>query len=139
MIPGGHTGLIAALAAGPVCWALMWLAGIRPQGQALSWWWLLQLVLLQPLLEEWLFRGNLQPALKARFSGAGGRLFFSPENLLTSALFAALHLFYHPPLWALLVFFPSLVFGWAMARYRHLLAPFALHAFYNAGYFLLFS
>ena len=58
---------------------------------------------------------------------------------LTSLLFAGLHFFYHPPLWAALVFFPSLVFGWSLSRYQRVAVPTGLHAYYNAGYFLLFG
>ncbi len=44
----------------------------------------------------------------------------------------------HGPLWAALVFFPSLVFGFFKDRTKHLVAPVILHVFYNAGYFWLF-
>ncbi|MCB1754492.1 MAG: JDVT-CTERM system CAAX-type protease [Gammaproteobacteria bacterium] len=96
------------------------------------------LVLVYPLLEEWVFRGTLQPALKK--SAPFRKQFFSITlaNLVTSVIFSALHLFNHSVLWALAVFFPSLVFGWAMDRFKQLAAPVVLHVFYNAGYFLLF-
>ncbi|MDG1783128.1 MAG: CPBP family glutamic-type intramembrane protease, partial [Porticoccaceae bacterium] len=62
---------------------------------------------------------------------------FSLANVLTSLLFVAVHLINHPPLWALAVFGPSLVFGYSQERYNHLVAPIILHCSYNAGYFLL--
>lgn len=140
MIWRAHAGLAAALLVAPVCWTGMWALGLRPQNQPDSIWWLMQAVVLLPVLEEWVFRGNLQPFLKRRFFAQrhDGHL-LSPENVLTSLLFAGLHFFYHPPLWAALVFFPSLVFGWSLSRYQRVAVPTGLHAYYNAGYFLLFG
>ncbi|MFM9881839.1 MAG: JDVT-CTERM system glutamic-type intramembrane protease MrtJ [Burkholderiales bacterium] len=96
------------------------------------------LVIAYPVLEEFVFRGWLQPALSSRLHrrplpGV------SAANLATSCLFAVAHLWYHPPAIALATFFPSLVFGYMRDRYNHLLPAIALHAFYNAGYFWLFG
>lgn len=135
-----HTGLAIAMLAAPVSWSLMWAVGVRPLKQPQTLWWWLQMTALLPLLEEWVFRGHLQPMIKQRyFAGYRARHFLTPENMITSAIFAALHVFSHPPLWAALVFLPSLVFGWAMSRYQHLLVPVLLHGYYNAGYFFLFG
>jgi hypothetical protein len=35
------------------------------------------------------------------------------------------------------VFIPSVAFGLLKDRYKTLLAPIALHCYYNAGYFLV--
>ena len=59
-------------------------------------------------------------------------------NVLTSLAFAALHLISQPPLWAFLVFFPSLAFGWLREASGGLIFPIILHIFYNLGFFLLF-
>lgn len=96
-------------------------------------------VLLYPIIEEWVFRGSLQPAIASKFPSQIACLPISVANLVTSLLFAGLHFLSHPPIWAVLVFFPSLIFGWAIERYKTLAAPILLHIFYNAGYFLLFS
>jgi membrane protease YdiL (CAAX protease family) len=94
-------------------------------------------IAIYPAIEEWFFRGTLQPLLKAQsflswyFAGLSG------SNIVTSVLFCGLHFISHPPLWALAVFIPSLIFGWAMERYKTLAAPLGLHVFYNMGYFLL--
>ena len=58
-------------------------------------------------------------------------------NVLTSIAFAAVHLYAHPPLWALAVFFPSLVFGYFRDRSGRLEGPILLHIGYNASYFML--
>lgn len=131
-----------ALLAGPVCWFVIWvllrpelLAGARLPGST----WLL-VVLLYPVLEEMVFRGALQgwlsglPFFAATVVGA-----LSRANLATSLVFTGFHFLNHSPLWAALVFFPSLVFGWAKDRYGHLTAAIVLHAFYNAGFLLLFG
>lgn len=93
------------------------------------------IVVIYPVLEEWLFRGHMQPWLAEHVSGGWGLLSWS--NLLTSALFAALHFVFHPPLWAAAVFVPSLVFGFFRERHRHLDTPIILHMGYNASYTLL--
>lgn len=97
------------------------------------------LVILYPVLEEWIFRGNILPTIAAKLPAKMVYPPISLANLLTSLIFVALHLFSHPPLWAASVILPSLVFGWAMERYKILAAPIILHMFYNAGYFLLFA
>ena len=96
---------------------------------------LMSLVVLYPIVEEIVFRGFIQPFLAKRLSQRWS--VFSLANVLTSLLFVAVHLINHPPLWALAVFGPSLVFGYSQERYNHLVAPIILHCSYNAGYFLL--
>lgn len=96
---------------------------------------LMSLVVLYPIIEEIIFRGLIQPFMAKRFNQSWS--IFSLANVLTSLLFVAVHLINHPPLWALAVFVPSLVFGYSQERYNHLAAPVILHCSYNAGYFLL--
>ena len=132
----------AALLAAPLFWGglLLW-AGTSPDlgwparapGQ------FLMLALALPVLEELAFRGFLQGALHKSAWGARARLGISAANLVTSLVFAAAHLLRHPPLWAGLTFFPSLVFGFFRDRYGRVLPSILLHIFYNAGYFWLFG
>ncbi|MDH5408152.1 MAG: JDVT-CTERM system glutamic-type intramembrane protease [Gammaproteobacteria bacterium] len=130
------------------------------QGLALIFWWLLYLngrnisgpewfsnhigeffllALAYPILEETVFRGLLQGSLwQTRF----GRMLvagISLPNIIISVIFTALHFIYHPPLWALAVFVPSLIFGFFRDRYQQLFPAIYLHVFFNAGYFLLFG
>jgi len=129
----------AALAAGPLCWLALGLVGLpladgRPATATL-----LYGVVIAPLLEEIVFRGALQgrllgvPALARRRSGLSG------ANALASLAFAAAHLWSQPPLWAAAVFVPSLVFGHLYERHASILPAFATHAFYNAGFIVLFA
>lgn len=127
--------------AGPASWLALYFIQ-QPQihwGWPLSdpWRYLLP-VLCYPVVEEIVFRGLVQELvhnyISQRWLGP-----LSIANLLTSCLFTGLHFLYHPPLWAALVFFPSLVFGFFKDRSGHLTAPILLHVFYNAGFLWLFS
>ena len=132
---------LAALLAGLVSWLVLYF--IQQPAVQWSWplirpWQFLLPVLLYPVVEEIVFRGLIQELVRDYIS----RLSLGPvtmANLLTSLLFAGLHFIYHAPLWAALVFFPSLVFGFFKDRTDGLLAPIILHVFYNAGYLWLFS
>lgn len=93
--------------------------------------------LVYPVLEEIVFRGLVQEALARRTARRWGPL--SLANVLTSLAFAALHAFYHPPVWAAAVIGPSLVFGYFKERANSLVPPIVLHVFYNAGYYWLFA
>jgi membrane protease YdiL (CAAX protease family) len=132
---------LLALLAGPLSWGILYLF-LQPEPQ---WGWPLVAplayllpVVVYPVLEEIVFRGLLQELVHDYISP---RCFgpLSVANLLTSLLFTAMHFFYHAPLWAALVFLPSLVFGFFKDRTGRLTAPILLHSFYNAGFLLLFT
>ena len=95
------------------------------------------LIFLYPVVEELLFRGIIQEyiALKTEqrsfFSG------LSLANLLTSLLFVLMHFVHHEPVWAILTFFPSLVFGYFKEKYTRIVPGIVLHMFYNLCYFSL--
>lgn len=128
-----------ALAAGPAgCLLLAMLPGVQLlPGLPASWLAPLLAVAVYPPVEEWLFRGELQPWLAERLRAAAGPL--TAANAATSAVFAGLHLIFHPPAWAAAVLLPSLVFGYFRERSGGLAAPITLHAGYNAAYFLLLA
>ena len=96
-------------------------------------------VLLYPVLEEIVFRGGLQSWLLEKSAWQRRLGGISLANMFTTVLFAAMHLINHPVNAAAMVIIPSLVFGWARERFNGLVAPIALHMFYNAGYFTLLS
>lgn len=97
---------------------------------------LLLMVGWQPLIEELLFRGALQGRLLATTWGGRRRGGVSIANVLTSSLFALAHLAYHPPLWALATFIPSLAFGSLRERHASVGPAVLLHGWYNAVYLL---
>lgn len=131
---------LIAMLSGPLAWLTLYL-WIHPPLIPAEFWssplTVLLAVLVYPVVEEWLFRGQIQGALLAgnlgRYRWAG----ISAANLITSVLFAALHLINHPPLWAALVLLPSLLFGLFRDRYGRIGPSILLHSFYNAGYFSL--
>ncbi|NND92784.1 MAG: JDVT-CTERM system CAAX-type protease [Granulosicoccus sp.] len=128
-----------ALAAAPVCWYLMLHLGVSRRAGPLSPELLLIAVIVSPVLEEILFRGGLQSWLLKKSPMNTGFAGVSLANLLTSTVFAALHLLRQPPLWAALVMVPSLVFGRALERHRTLVSPMILHVSYNSGFIWLFG
>ena len=124
-----------ALLAGCAFWlALVWWGQPPPLPGLAA---LASLILLQPVLEELLFRGLLQGRLRA--SAWGRRQFggFTLANMIVTLLFTALHFINHPPLWAAGVLLPSLLYGYFRDRHDNVAPAIALHVFYNAGYFLL--
>lgn len=93
------------------------------------------LILVYPVLEEVVFRGVIQPTLLEVSQGRSvGPLTLA--NILTSGLFAAMHLINHPPLHAALVFLPSLLFGLFRDRSGSILPGMILHVSWNAAVFL---
>lgn len=116
---------LLALSAGFIAWLL------PSPGMSLPWPRLLGLAFLEELVFRFLVQESLSRAFADRHLAPG----LSWANLVTSSLFALLHLVSHPPLWALSVFLPSLVFGWAWDRYRNLIPCWALHFAYNLLYF----
>jgi len=127
----------AAMLAGVGCWVGLWLCvPVHPitPGQMLSAAFF-SLVLGQPVLEEFLFRGCLQGQLRQQAWGQQRWGGLTAANGLTSLLFAVGHGWYHPPQWAAAVLVPSLLFGYFRDRYTSVYPGMVLHAFYNAGYF----
>jgi len=97
-------------------------------------------LVLVSAVEEIVFRGGLQRALlhwrwlqrrdrRRRIVPA-----LSAANALTSVVFAAAHLWNHPPLVAWGVLPVSLLLGWAYERSGERLAPpVALHGYFNVA------
>lgn len=97
----------------------------------------LSLILLQPFIEELIFRGFLQGQWLQTAWGRSSRYGITGANLTASLLFVASHFVSHPPGWAAAVFFPSMIFGALRDRHDSLYPAILLHIFYNAGYFYL--
>jgi len=104
-----------------------------------QWGLLISLILWQPFGEELLFRGIVQGQLYKLPWGQRSWLYISTANLLTSFAFVALHLVYHPTVWAVAIFFPSLVFGYFRERHQSLYPAIVLHSLYNLGYLVTAS
>ena len=93
-------------------------------------------VIIFPLVEELAFRGVIQEFIAAKTKRLHLLGSLSAANILTSLLFATLHLLYHQAFWIILVFIPSLVFGYFKEQYQGILPSIILHAFYNLNFIL---
>ena len=93
------------------------------------------LIFLYPVIEELTFRGVIQEYINQKTKQWKLFLGISIANLLTSILFVLMHFVHHDPIWAILTFFPSLVFGYFKERYDHIAPSILLHMFYNLCYF----
>ena len=94
-------------------------------------------LVLGAIAEEIVFRGGLQRALghTAAFSRRLGPI--SAANLLASVLFAAAHVWGHPPVIAFGVLPVSLLLGWVYERSgERLLPPIALHLYFNLALYV---
>ena len=87
------------------------------------------------IFEELVFRGVLQGQL-LRLTSARRIGLLTVANLCTTAGFVAMHLPNQPPLWALAVALPSLLFGHLRDHFGSVLPAVMLHAYYNAGFAL---
>lgn len=127
---------VAALAAGLLFW--VFLSSMTADVRSVVWnlGVVLSLCLVQPLIEELIFRGVVQGELLRHIWGSKKWGGISAANAATSSAFMALHFLSHPPLWALSVIVPSLLFGHFRERHNSLYPPLALHIYYNTGYFL---
>jgi len=132
-----------ALLIAPVFWLCLY--AFDTTHASLDWvlispWLFVSLVLMQPVVEEIVFRGALQGWLIKKSWAQVSYLNMTWANVLTSVAFVAMHLFYHAPWMALSVIIPSLLFGYFRDRYQGWLIPcVGLHCFYNLGYFFLYS
>jgi len=99
---------------------------------------LILLIILYPVIEELAFRGFIQGQLINMLGKRPLAYGISLPNIITSCLFSLVHLINHHLILSILVFFPSLVFGYFRDKYESTKPGIGLHIFYNAGYYLLF-
>jgi uncharacterized protein len=127
------------LALGPMAWlSIIGFFGFQPLAwHAICSWTFLSVTLWQPLFEELLLRGIVQGSVLQSMGKQNTWSGLSLANVLTSLLFTMAHLVSHSVSWSLLVFVPSLCFGFVRDRFGSVYPSIALHAFYNTGYFLL--
>jgi len=87
---------------------------------------LISFLVVQPIVEELVFRGALQGHLLGRgWNGVSAR---SPAPTCHDDRVSALHLLAQPPAWAIAVAVPSLVFGHLRERFTSVLPSIALHS-----------
>lgn len=134
----GHETLRIRAEPGPLSLGQYGVAAEAPLETSRSsfWWlWLFGLqVLMVALPEEWFYRGYLQAQLEASWPAPQWRILGASLGwgwLLGSALFALGHLVLDPRPARLLVFFPSLLFGWMRARTGSVIPGALFHAACN--------
>ncbi|HMN93917.1 MAG TPA: JDVT-CTERM system glutamic-type intramembrane protease [Hydrogenophaga sp.] len=128
--------LLALLLALPVWAGLGLWAGDAMRVPAGPWAWA-SLLLVQPVIEELVFRGILQGQALALLSSQGRPRRIGPltwANVLVTLAFVLLHLRAQPLAWALAVAVPSLVLGHLRERFASAWPAMAVHAVYNAGF-----
>jgi len=124
------------LLAVPVWMALGVMFGTHMRAPA-GWYAWASFVLIQPVVEELLFRGILQgQALRlTTIHNAPRRLGpVTLANVLVTLGFVALHLWAQPLAWAMAVAVPSLVLGHLRERFASVWPAVLVHAIYNAGF-----
>jgi len=133
--PDAHLTLALGLAV-PVWLVLGLLVGAQMRAPA-GWAAWASLTVVQPLLEELVFRGILQGQALQLTAVRGQPRRLGPltlANALVTLGFVALHLPVQPLAWALAVAVPSLVFGHLRERFASVWPALLVHAVYNAGF-----
>jgi membrane protease YdiL (CAAX protease family) len=115
-----------------VAWAI---GSLVPARSSVTWLLLTSLVLWQPVVEEFLFRGVLQGLLLGTSAGSVSRWGLSVANLVTSLAFVLVHFVNQPAIWAIGVFVPSMLFGLFRDRTGSIWPPLVLHVLFNGAFF----
>ncbi|UPT76566.1 JDVT-CTERM system glutamic-type intramembrane protease [Sulfurovum sp. XGS-02] len=89
------------------------------------------LIVFYPVIEELAFRGVIQEYIASKTEQYPSIFFLTVANIMTSVLFVLIHFVHHTPVWALLVFVPSLIFGYFKDQYNNIVPSIFLHMFYN--------
>jgi len=98
------------------------------------------LIVFYPVVEEFAFRGVIQEYIATKTKQYPSFFYLTVANIVTSVLFVLMHFVHHTPLWAMLVFIPSLIFGYFKDQYKHIIPSIFLHMLYNAcSLFLLLT
>lgn len=94
---------------------------------------LLSVILVQPVLEELIFRGFLLTRLLRHTHTRTGRCV---AITLQALAFSLLHIVHHPAVWATLIVVPGMLFGWLRVRHDSVLPAMAAHSAFNGAYWL---
>jgi len=123
---------IAAVLAGiAVVWLLHDWIPVFSSTLTLHWTLLISVLIWQPLIEELLFRGIIQGQLSKRKWGQQSLLNITVANMVTSALFVAIHMLNTSPIWSLTIFIPSLLYGYFRDAFKSVYPAMILHSIYN--------
>ncbi len=95
------------------------------------------IILLNPILEEIVFRGYLQNMLLKYKPLVINIIGISFANLIVSIIFALLHLLNSSAIMAAAILIPSLVFGFFYQRYQSIIPSILLHIYYNIIFLIM--
>lgn len=128
--------IFLSIIAGPIVWAVPYIFGSQlPQTLSvipfikLNVW----VLFVYPVLEEIVFRGWIQGSLKRKWRFVWNPPICSTANLVTSILFATLHIFSRSPTVGLMVFLPSLLLGMMRDAKMPLVGLILIHIYWNTG------
>ena len=124
--------LLALLAGIVVLWAIHDMLPPFSSSHELHWQLWISVVVWYPVLEEILFRGIVQGQLFKTAWGQRSWLQVSAANAVTSLLFVGFHMIQNPPLFAITVFVPSLLFGYFRDSCSSIYPSILLHGAFNA-------
>ena len=93
---------------------------------------LFNLIIVSAVVEEIIFRGAIFGLLVKKLNS-------KQTIIITSILFSIAHIFLHSPLWALLVFFPGILYGVLRDSHGTPVSAIFLHLIYNLMYFSLYE
>ncbi len=102
-----------------------------------SLWFLVSTIVIYPVLEEIIFRGQLQAWLLKKPTMQPACCGISIANLITSLLFTSLHILYRLNIVNALIIIPSLIFGFFYERYSSVIPSIVLHICYNVSLLVL--
>ncbi len=123
---------ISAVVAGPVVlWFIHGWVPVFSSGLVVTWYLLISILIWQPLIEELLFRGIIQGQFAKYKWGQPVILKFTVANIATSVLFAGMHMLHSSPMWSLMIFLPSLLYGYFRDEFKSVYPSMVLHSSYN--------
>ena len=123
---------LSALVVGAlVLWLIQDVVPVFKSEQVLTITVLFSLIVWQPVIEEILFRGVLQGQLLKYKWAQHTVIGITMGNVVVSILFVSVHLVNVTAVWSLLVFFPSIVFGYLRDTYRSVYPSIIAHMSYN--------
>lgn len=130
---------IAALLVAVLIWIILWNTviptfSIENRSIAVI---LFLTIVWYPVLEEILFRGVIQGGLIGKEFARKKVFGLTKANWITSFIFVLAHVLYQPVMWAMIIIFPSLVYGYFRDRHSNIYPCIVLHAFYNSGFTIM--
>ena len=132
--------IISGFIFAPIFWLVLYF--VSPPADDRTWLlfapiWYFKLVFIFPILEEMVFRGLVQTTI----FGFLRKIKLGPltlSNIIASFAYFSFNAMNNVPMWLGMILIPSLFFGYLKDKYHTLKQPILMHAYFNAGFFLIF-